>query len=272
MVKKTVLAGTFYPKEKPALTKMLDKFFLKASEIQYEENEKKLFAIIAPHAGYVFSGQIAAHIYNVVRKHKFKNAIIIAPSHYSNCCEYFIGKYDTYETPIGDVKTNKTMIGKLQNKKGFAFDQSVDLREHSLEIHFPFLRYIDPELRVVPIIFVKQNNTNAKLLAEHIKDLLDDDTLLIISTDLSHFHKSTIAETKDGLLIENLKNIDTEGFLENLSAKKIEACGYGGLLTLLHTLKNYETAEIGNIQYTHSGYTSNDFKQVVGYLSCAFYR
>ena len=272
MVKKTVIAGTFYPKEAPALTKMLDKFFRKAEEKIYEPKEKKLFAIIAPHAGYVFSGQIAANIYNVVKQYQFKNAVIIAPSHYSNCCDFFIGKYDTYETPIGEIKTNKNMISKLMSKKGFAFDQSVDLREHSLEIHFPFLRYIHPEIKVVPIIFVKQGAVNAKILSDYLKDILDDDTLLIISTDLSHFHKAAIAETKDKVLIECVRKFDPEALQENLSSKKAEACGYGGLLTLLHLINTYEGVEIDNIQYTHSGYVSQDFKQVVGYLSCGFYK
>ncbi|MCL2064135.1 MAG: AmmeMemoRadiSam system protein B [Candidatus Cloacimonetes bacterium] len=272
MIKKTVIAGTFYPKEKLSLTKMLDNFFSNTVKNTADFNPKKLFAIIAPHAGYYFSGQTAANIYHVVKQYDFKNAVIIAPSHYNASNDFFIGKYDEYETPLGEIKTNQQMINKLQSKKGFFFDQSVDLREHSLEIHLPFLKYIKPHIQILPIIFVRQNFINAKILSEYLSDFINEDTLFIISTDLSHFYKSTVAEKMDKKLIGHIKNFNIEKLEDDFSNKKIEACGFGGILTLLHLIKNLDSVEIGNIQYTHSGHASNDFKQVVGYFSCGFYK
>ena len=282
MIKNTVLAGTFYPKEETTLTKMLDKFFSNKEGNISLPKEKKLFAIIAPHAGYNFSGATAAQIYQVVRHYDFKNAVIIAPSHYSSSCDFFLGKYTGYETPLGVIQTNSNMIEKLKSKKGFYFDQSVDMREHSLEIHLPFLKYINPEMKILPIIFVKQNFNNAKVLSDYLIDILDEETLLIISSDLSHFYKAKIAEEMDKRLIDHIQNFDIEGLQEDLTNKKVEACGFGGILTLLHLIKNYQnnpnnngnvtSIEIDNINYTHSGLTSGDIKQVVGYLSCGFYK
>jgi len=271
MIKQSIVAGTFYPKEKAALVKVLGDFFEKAKGTNHLHEHKRLFAIVVPHAGYVFSGQTAADIYSIAMKYDYKNAVIVTPSHYSNNIDFFVGKYDAYETPLGITYTNKEMVNKLLSKKGFYFDQMVDLREHSLDVHIPFLQYINPMLQILPIIFVKQNISNAKLLSGILKEFLNNETLLIISTDLSHFHKSTVAEEKDKLLIENIRNFDLEALLENLAQNKIEACGIGGIMTLLHLLKSYESVEIGNIKYTHSGYTSKDFKQVVGYFSCGFY-
>ena len=272
MIKKPIIEGTFYPKEKQRLVKMLDEFFQKAEENKFEVKAKKLFAIIAPHAGYVFSGQTAVNIYQMVKKYEYKTAIIVAPSHYSTVCEFFVGNYEAIETPFGLMQTNQEMIKKLLSKKDFCFDPSVDLREHSLDIHLPILHYIDPDIKVVPILFVKQSNANAKILCDYLKDLINDDTLLIISTDLSHYYKSTVAKQKDSLLIENIKNFDLESLKVNLSKRKVEACGFGGILTLLELLKSYDNVEIDHLSYTHSGMTTNDHKQVVGYLSCGFYK
>jgi len=268
MIKRPVVAGSFYPDEKSALTELLGNL-VKAPE---KVNKNKPYAIISPHAGYEYSGKTAGSIYGIVKQFKYKNAIIIAPSHYNNSCDFFIGNYGSYQTPMGDLKTNQEIIQKLIAKPGFNFNTSIDSKEHSLETQLPFLHYINPDLRITPIIFVRQNLLNAKRLADYLQEFLNDETLLVVSTDLSHFHDSNEAEMMDNKLIELVKNNDTDSLYVEIMNKKIEACGFGGILTLMFANRAQNNVMIDNITYTHSGKITNDNTRVVGYFSCGFYR
>jgi hypothetical protein len=227
---------------------------------------------VVPHAGYVYSGQTAANMYNIAKQFAYKKAIIVAPSHYSNACDFFIGDYQAYQTPLGTLHTDRDIIKNLSAKPDFAFDKSVDVKEHALETQLPFLYYILPDIKIIPIIFVRQNLLNAKRLCDHLVELIDEETLLVISTDLSHFHNAEKAEEKDRLLIEYIKRNDIDGFYDALKQRKIEACGFGGLLTLMYMRNTLGNVEIDDFCYTHSGHVNKDNNQVVGYLGCGLYR
>jgi len=267
MIKKPVVAGSFYPNEKSALANLINTLVKTPDKVN-----KKPFAIISPHAGFDYSGKIAGYIYGVVKHYKYKNAIIIAPSHYSNSCDFFIGNYSAYHTPIGDLKTNQETILKLIAKPGFNFNTNIDSKEHSLETQLPFLKYTQPDIKITPIIFVRQTLLNAKRLAAYLQEYLDNETLLVISTDLSHFHNSKEAEVMDNRLIGHIKNTDIDALHVEIANKQIEACGFGGLLTLMFINRNMTNVKIDYINYTHSGNITGDKTKVVGYFSCGFYR
>ena len=268
MIKKPVVSGSFYPDDKNDLINILDTVVKKPDIL----NKNKLFAIISPHAGYSYSGQTAGAIYGEAKRFKYKNAIIIAPSHYHNSCDFFIGNYSSYQIPLGNLSTNRDNIQKLIAKPGFSFMTSIDAKEHSLETQLPFLYYINPEIKITPIIFVRQNLLNAKRLADYLLEYLDDETLLVVSTDLSHFHDANKAEAMDSMLIDFIKNNDTDGLFVGISNKVIEACGFGGILTLMFINRALNNVQIDNLTYTHSGNVTNNNDSVVGYFSCGFYK
>jgi AmmeMemoRadiSam system protein B len=268
MIKKTVVAGSFYPNDKNDLLNMLDTLV----KVPVKVNEKKLFAIVSPHAGYDYSGQTAGAIYGVAKQYQYKNAIIIAPSHYNNSCDFFIGNYDFYQTPLGNLRTNKENIQKLIAKPGFSFMTSIDAKEHSLETQLPFLYYLNPEIKITPIIFVRQNLMNAKRLADYLLEFMDDETLLVISTDLSHFHDCKKAELIDNQLISYVKANDTDSLYVNIANKVIEACGYAGIMTLMFINRNISNVTIDNLTYSQSGKVTGDNDRVVGYFSCGYYK
>jgi len=261
MIKQSVVSGAFYPDDSKELKQMIDLFFLNAESTK----ELKPFAVIVPHAGYVYSGQTAAHVYKIVQQFTYNDAIIIAPSHHANHINYFIGDYEGYETPFGELKTNLIKIKHLLKNQEFKFDRVVDLKEHSLEVQLPFLHYINPEIKLIPIIFCQQNLPNAKKLSRYLNEIIDKDTLLIISTDLSHYHPAKIAEEKDLKLIDFIKNEDINGFYKAIANRECEACGFGGLLTLLHMMELFPHSHIDNSFYTHSGKAYGDNSRVVGY-------
>jgi AmmeMemoRadiSam system protein B len=268
MIKKSVVAGSFYPDDKNSLNSLLNNFVKAPKEI----NHNKMYAMISPHAGFVYSGQTAGSIYGVAKKYNFKNAIIVAPSHYNNSCDFFVGNYDYYQTPLGNLRTNKEIIQKLIAKPGFSFMTSIDAKEHSLETQLPFLYYINPDIKIVPIIFVRQNLLNAKRLADYLLEYITDDTLLVISTDLSHFHNATRAQEMDKALIDFVQNNDSDGLYVSISNKIVEACGFGGILSLLIINRTLKNIQMDCLTYSHSGFTTDDHNSVVGYMSCGFFR
>jgi len=268
MIKKTTVAGGFYPQDRQELHTQLTSYFNKAKPTQ---QAKRLFALIAPHAGYMYSGQTAANIYKIAQQYAYKTAIVIAPSHHYNHIDFFIGDYSEYETPLGNLQVNTELTQKLLTNPEFRSDKGIDAREHSLEVQLPFLHYINPEIKLVPIIFAKQTVENAQKLAEYLSTIYTEDTLIVVSTDLSHFHSASTAEQKDGLLIECIKDLDIEGLYRNLANRSCEACGYGGILALLYMARAMQGVEVGDVSYTHSGKVTGDNSQVVGYLACGFY-
>jgi hypothetical protein len=267
MIKQSVVSGSFYPSEQNDLQSILDDLF---SSLDSKKSSGKPRAMIAPHAGLIFSGQNAAHIYSVVKGLNYTRAIIVAPSHRHTHIDFFIGDYQGYETPLGKLKTDRVTIDKLLTTTDFIYDERVDAREHSLEMQLPFIKYLFPEIGIVPIIFCKQNLPNAIKLKDHLVDLLDDDTLLIISTDLSHFHSARNAEKIDGNLIEMLLSNDIEMMNKSLVNRDCEACGFGGILTFM-LIREHLGSSVGLVHlcYSHSGEMNGDYKSVVGYMSCA---
>jgi len=269
MIKKNTVAGGFYPQDTQELHTQLANYFNNTKPTQ---QAKRLFALIAPHAGYMYSGQTAANIYAIAKNHKYQTAIVIAPSHHYNHIDYFIGDYSEFQTPLGNLQVNTELTKKLLEHPEFRSDKGIDAREHSLEVQLPFLYYINPEIKLVPIIFANQTIENAKKLAEYLSTIYNEDTLIVISTDLSHFHSASTAEHKDGLLIENIIDFDIDGLYRNLANRSCEACGFGGILTLLYMVREMQGVQVADVSYTHSGQVTQDNHRVVGYLSCGFYK
>lgn len=275
MIKQTVVAGSFYPNDKTELLKIFDNYF---SHINIEDtlNEcdiNNLIGVIVPHAGYVFSGKTAAYAYKLMKNKEFDNVVIIAPSHYSGYFDFSVGDYSQYETPLGNLNVNQDIIKKLLTYDKFCFSEIAEKREHSLEIQLPFLKYIKPDINIIPIIVGNQNYENSLYLSKVLNEILDDRTMIIASSDLSHFYKADVAEKLDAKFIELVQSKESKDLWENLINHKTEACGFGGVLTLIEFAKSrYEDFVVEKLNYTHSGYISNDFYQVVGYFSGALFK
>ncbi len=271
-IRKSAFAGAFYPGEPGMLKKQIENYLSKA---QVKDKYEKALGIISPHAGYVYSGQCAAYGYKAIEQKDFDLAVIIAPSHNIGGYKFSVGNYDAYETPLGIIPVNKQYVRKILDYPDFEFRPVAHSSEHSLEVQLPFLQVIKSDVEIVPIVLGNQNSKNSLLLSEILSQVFEnrlDKTVFIISSDLSHYYDSETAAEKDNLLAENFQ----EGLIDNLEQDmhngKIEACGIGGILFLLHLAKKLKYEKIETLKYTHSGYINNDFSQVVGYLSSIIYR
>ncbi len=272
MNRNPVVAGSFYPGDSDILNKQINQYLKQAI---IKDDQRDVLGVISPHAGYVYSGQCAAFGFNALKKKDFDLAVIIAPSHRFADFDFSIDDCDEYLTPLGGVKVAKDIVNELKNKYNMGTNYYANNIEHSLEVQLPFLQQIKPDAKIVPILLGAQSPENSRrlsiILAEYFKDRLDS-TVFIISSDLSHYYESETATKMDTKIGENLENMDINKMEDDLQYGKIEACGIGGILTLMYLAKELNYTGITNLDYRNSGDVSGDYKQVVGYISSCVYK
>lgn len=264
-IRQPAVAGYFYPKNKSALLEQLNHLFeSKYNLVQFNSN-----GFIAPHAGYVYSGDTAAASFSSIKDKSFKRAVILSPSHR----EYFPGisiyNGNAFATPLGINKLDEKFCDQLCEGSKNIFRSSLGHNlEHGIEVLIPFIQVKYGDIPIVPIVFGDQGDEYVAEISNRLKNLVDEDTLLIASSDLSHFYPAEIADKKDQLLADDVSSMDIQKLENDLRKRNCEACGYGPILTLMNV---FEKDKSSVIQRTHSGYVSGDFSEVVGYLSAVFY-
>lgn len=266
MLRNALFAGSFYDSSPSRLKLEIENWIEKA---KLPEIREQITGVICPHAGYMYSGFCAAHSFKLLSQRKFKTAIIIHPSHRGNHFSFSVSPYKAYETPLGNLLLNEEMAGSFFANGAEVIDDWYHQNEHSMEVQLPFIAHINPDARVVPVMIGVQNEEVSNRLAELVSGLLDEDTVAVVSTDLSHYHPAQEAENLDRKLIENIKALETEAFYSNIRHGKTEACGFAGVLTMMKIAQKQPESRIVELLYTHSGASSGDYSQVVGYLSAA---
>jgi MEMO1 family protein len=262
-------AGYFYPADKYKLKEQID-WLLKIGHKETSYNN--ISGLIAPHAGYIYSGRTAAFAYNTIKDRNYKSIIIISPSHK----EYFPGisiyNGDGYVTPLGEININKEIVDLLTNESKNIFKGMEGHREeHGIEVHLPFLQFLLNDFQLVPIVMGDQSKIYIDELAEKLSDTIDNNTLIIASSDLSHFYSRVIANDLDSIIEEKINNYDYEGLYQDLSKKKCEACGGGPIVVLMKSLDLINKNKSIVLNRSDSGDITRNLDEVVGYLSAAIY-
>jgi len=263
------VAGYFYPSDPVKLQKEIN---LMLANCKVSVSAKIIFGIIAPHAGYIYSGKTAAYAYNAINGKKFKTVIVISPSH----SEYFSGisifDGDAYQTPIGILEVDKIISEKLLNQsKVIRKSQEGHRREHALEVQLPFLQTVLKDFKIVPVVMGDQTKLYVDELASAIAYVMDEDTLIVVSSDLSHFHNKMEANELDSVIENHIMNLDPESLMNDLASSNCEACGGGPIAVMLKAakLKNIKSSLV--LHRSDSGDTTGDNREVVGYLSAVVY-
>ncbi len=254
VVRASSIAGTWYPGTREALLSFLNSTL--------DTKQKKLYnlkAIIVPHAGYRFSGAVAARGFSFVPS-TYKKVIVLGLSHHYlfNGLSVFNGTH--YETPLGLVKLSDE-IAELLNEPGVSYQKEAHIKEHSIEIELPFLQYILGDFELVPMLTSK---TDPKQLADLLSKYTDGTTLIVVSTDLSHYHPYGEAIRIDNKTIRAILNLNITDFITHG-----EACNKLGVLGLLYLAKQKAWKPL-LLQYENSGDTAGDKSRVVGYTAIAF--
>ena len=262
-IRKDAVAGQFYPDSPTEIEKMIEHYNKILDEHLKEKDVLSLSprAIIVPHAGYVYSAFTANFAYRLLANTHAKRVVVIGPSHRVYVQGTSISDYDEYETPFGDLPIDKSLVRDLEEKFGLIFAPEAH-QEHSTEVQMPFIKRYDPEASVVELVYGDEDPAR---LAEVIDYLLDDpDTVVVISTDLSHYYDIEKANRLDSICMQAVADLDPAKLHQGC-----EACGKIGVEAMLLAAKKRGLKPV-LLDYRTSADASGDESQVVGYMSAAF--
>lgn len=271
--RKAAAAGTWYPGSAGALTREVDAY-LDAADVHLPGTVR---AIIAPHAGLMFSGPVAAWSYNAAAPGDYDVAFLVGPSHYIGFEGFSVWSDGPFETPLGEARIDADGVAAML-RSPLAHDlTSAHIREHSLEMQLPFMRRLLPELPIVPIVIGYQTREAIEALSQALADAAGSRrALLIASTDLSHYFDARKAATLDGRVQDFAGRFDPEGLLAWFEQYpegergRFVACGGGAAIAVMFAARHLGAREGRVLKYAHSGDVSGDHGAVVGYLSAAF--
>lgn len=269
-VRKSVIAGSWYSGDPSVLRRDIAGYFRKVPD---RELSGEVVGLIAPHAGYIYSGQVAASAYQLVRGKKYEGVVLIGPSHRVAFQGVSVWGSGAFETPLGRVPVHETLAEEMKRASGIVVDfPAAHAHEHSLEIQLPFLQVALGDFFFVPLVMGDQNAATCRNLAEAIVLAGKSRRLLIVaSSDLSHFHEDKEARALDGVALKHLRDNDAEGLLADLARDRTEACGGGPMAAAMLAARGLGASHSLLLKYTHSGEVTGDHQSVVGYASAVYY-
>jgi MEMO1 family protein len=264
-IRKSAIAGSWYPGTARELGTMIDRFLARVSSASLDG---RLLGLIVPHAGYVYSGQVAAHAYRQLQGLSIDVVAVVSPMHRAYVGPYVVNNADYYETPLGVVEVDRALIDALATHVPVSRVESDD--EHSLEIQLPFLQRVLSPFKLLPVMQGDQSLPACEMLASGLARVLPDKkVLLVASTDLSHFHAYEVATVLDRVAQDYIEQYDPDGLAQALQAGDTEACGGGPVSSVMLAARALGANRATILNYANSGDVTGDLGRVVGYLSAA---
>jgi len=232
---------------------------------------REIMAVVVPHAGYYYSGPVAAHAYNELAADGiFDTAVIIGPNHTGYGYPISLWAGDSWNTPLGEVEINKPAAGRILGGVVKA-DEIAHIHEHSIEVQLPWLQYLYKRLKIVPIVMLAQDIETARKLGKAIAQA-GDNLIIIASSDFTHYEPHSVAMQKDASVIEAILALDEEALYERCESLGSTMCGYGAVASAIVAAKEMKAQKASLLKYATSGDTSGDFSRVVGYASIVIKR
>lgn len=268
----------WYPSDPSELRQWIGEFL---TNVPDQPIDGDLIGLIAPHAGYAFSGQTAAYAYKQLQGRSFRRVIVLGPSHYGDYGTVAINQSGSYRTPLGEIPIDADAVMELSRRVGVHFvarDQ-----EHSLEMQLPFLQYQLGSFKLLPImmshpfyIVGARALAECERLAEALAQLMDEQTLLVASSDLSHLHDYDAVTYFDQVLANLIEEYDIHGLVRYMSSEgEFRACGDTAIIALLLTAQRRGANRVRVLYHTTSGDVTGvraPGQYTVGYMAAAVYR
>lgn len=275
-VRAPAVAGSFYPADAAQLGKSVDGLLAQASA---PVDAQSMVAVIAPHAGYQFSGRVAANSYAALKGRKLRRVVVIAPSHFESFGFSSVYDGEAYATPLGQIRVDRVFARQLaaQNpriKLAANGHRSASARaEHALEVQLPFLQRALGSFQVVPIVMGSQDYQASRALGVALAKLIHGpDTLIVASSDLSHFHSYEEAVQLDRATLAAIEQWDYLTLAHNLENRTWEACGGGPIVAAMIAAERLGASQAKVLKYANSGDITGDRRRVVGYGAVALMR
>jgi len=266
----SAVAGMFYPKDKDVLEKALEDFASRAKILTFKD---KIVGALVPHAGWVYSGKVAAAVFKQVNWKRYNVVVLLAPSHYGNFTGVALPTFEYYSTPLGKVKVAGWLASRLYGKRYFTTARPAEEREHAIEVELPFIQYLAKrEIEVLPLLVGWLDLEMAYVVASALYKALEKErALIVISSDFAHYKPLSVVRRMDDRALEKLVKLDEVGLYKLARSGEIEMCGLNATLVALKLLKLLYNGCKGKVVATAtSADTTGDTTSVVGYAGLVF--
>ena len=266
-------AGSFYPASRATLDKMVHEFMAGGAQAaKMIPTDQRVLAIVSPHAGYVYSGQVAGWAFNALDRANIRTAIVMGPNHRVHADLACTIEADAYRTPLGDVPIATELVQQLLREGSSLLEvrPRVLEPEHSLDVQMPFVKMALPDARVVPIVVPYMPREQFRKLAELLFKVVQRDatTVLIASSDLSHFFGYETARQLDDAIMREVERRDVDALLAQHDERS-GPCGVAPIAVALDTMGHFTGGKVIRLRYQNSGDTAGDRGRVVGYGAMA---
>ncbi len=277
--RRPVVAGQFYEGDAEALWLQIKSCFLsslgpgKLPEVNLHSHPREIVGLVCPHAGYIYSGAIAASGFFELAKDGLPDTVIVlGPNHTGYGSGLSLMREGTWQTPLGEVQIDTELVDMILSETSLVdVDETAHRFEHSIEVQLPFLQYLyGDRFKIVPICFLMQDYDSAVEVGRALTEALDArNAVVIASSDMTHYESAKQAEKKDQLALDAVTALDARRFYETVETQNITACGYAPITALI-TYAQGVNAKAKLLSYHNSGDTSGDYSSVVGYASVLF--
>ena len=267
-IRPAAVAGTWSPGTAVALAAAVDSHLVNATR----DVAGDLVALVAPHAGLMYSGPVAAHAYRLLTGRTFDVAVLVGPSHFVGFDGVAVYASGGFNTPFGVAPIDADCAAALMRAAPIVREHApAHSREHSLEMQLPFLQRVAPGIGIVPLVMGRQTADTARALAGGLAAVVRGrNALLVASTDLSHYHAAATAARLDAVVIDHVSRLDADGLQTALDVRPEHACGGGPTVAVMRAAWELGARDAVVLQYGDSGDVSGDKSAVVGYLAAAF--
>ena len=268
-IRNPVVAGQFYPSSAAGLKKQIERFIPQKTE------QRDVIACIMPHAGYIYSGGVAAEVAASIRVKD--NVILLGPNHTGYGKQYSIMTGGAWKTPFGDVPVNAELARAILSRSSHLEEDTLAHDyEHSLEVELPFLQYFKKDFSIVPVSVMADDpvvlGVMGDELAEAIKERKEQgSTLIVASSDMTHYETQESAQGKDKEAIQAILELDEQKLAHNVRRLGITMCGFAPVVIMLRAAKGLGAKQAKLIKYQTSGDVSGDYTNVVGYAGVVIY-
>lgn len=262
MVRKPAVAGYFYPEGRNKLRAMIE------GMVDFQAKKEKAIAVVSPHAGYIYSGPVAAAVFSSVLLPEL--FVILGPSHRGMRSLFALAARGSWQTPLGDAPVHSELaLAIMRHSPLVEEEENAHALEHSLEVQLPFIQFLRKDLSIVPIcVSFQADFEDLEELAQAIVSALKErgqESLIVASTDMSHYVPQDVARRKDFLAIEKIQALDALGLYTIVREEDISMCGYQPTVAAILAAKALGAKKGELIRYQTSGDTTGDYNEVVGY-------
>ncbi|MDJ0274869.1 MAG: AmmeMemoRadiSam system protein B [Aigarchaeota archaeon] len=233
--------------------------------------------LVSPHAGYMYSGPVAAHGYlELSRCRRPRTVVVVGPNHYGIGTDVSVYPGGRWITPLGEVEVDRELAAVLaETSQVFSLDELSHSREHSIEVQVPFLQFVYGDgFRFVPICMLDQSRETAEEVGRALAEAITnpEEVVVIASSDFTHYEPHDEAVRRDMPVIERILELDVAGFYREMERREATLCGYGAIAAVMEYSRRKGYAKARLLKYATSGDVSGDRSSVVGYASIAFYK